>query len=81
MNIAKIAKLANIKLTPKEEITYALQIENILNYFKILTTVDTTNVTPTYQINNLKNCLRPDTPVPGLKLDGYISSPSPIHKK
>lgn len=81
MNIAKVAKLANIKLLPGEEKTYSNQIENILDYFKILSTVDTTNIVPTFQINNLKNQLRPDLPKPGLKLDGYVRSPSPVHKQ
>ncbi len=81
MNIKKISQLANIKLTPDEEKTYSIQIENIFNYLKVLETVDTTGISPTFSTTNLSNQTRQDIPKAGLVLDGYIIAPKTIHRE
>jgi aspartyl-tRNA(Asn)/glutamyl-tRNA(Gln) amidotransferase subunit C len=61
--IRKIASLARIKLSPKEEKRHAETISAVLDYMKILNKVDTANVEPTAQVTGLINVTRPDEAV------------------
>lgn len=56
----KVAKLANLPVTSKEEDTYAEQLSAILDYIDLLNTVDTSSVEPTFNIIPDKNIMRPD---------------------
>jgi len=58
--VKKIAGLARIKLTPEEEKRHAETISAVLDYMKILNEVDTADVEPTYEVNDLKNVWRND---------------------
>lgn len=61
--IKKIATLARINLSSKEEKYYAETISAVLDYMKILNEVDTTGVEPTYQVTGLENVVREDVVV------------------
>lgn len=90
--IQKVSDLANIALTPEETKIYTTQLENVFHFLEILDTVDTTNIPPTYQVNNLQNQTRSDTPKvslpvedvlkPSQNTDGdYIVAPKTINRE
>lgn len=58
--IQKIATLAKIKLTQKEEERHAKTISTVFDYMKILNEVDTENIEPTFEVNELQNIWRED---------------------
>jgi aspartyl-tRNA(Asn)/glutamyl-tRNA(Gln) amidotransferase subunit C len=55
-----LAKLARIELDPKEEEKLLVDLTEILDYFKELEALDTTNVIPMTGGTNLKNIFRED---------------------
>lgn len=58
--VRKVAKLANLPLTPEEEARFAEQLSSILDLVSQLQKVDTKNVVPTSQVTGLVNVFRPD---------------------
>lgn len=58
--VRKVAKLANLPLTPEEEEKYAEQLSKILDYFEQLNQVDIANVEPTFNVTGLNNVMRED---------------------
>ncbi|MHA1333409.1 MAG: Asp-tRNA(Asn)/Glu-tRNA(Gln) amidotransferase subunit GatC [Candidatus Odinarchaeia archaeon] len=87
--VEHIALLAKIKLDAFQKKKFAEQFNDILNYFKQLSTVDTSNIEPTIYVNNLKNVTRPDVPSKCLPLEkalmnapekqnGFIKAPKII---
>ena len=60
IDVKKVAKLANLPLTPQEEEKYSEQLSKILDYIDQLNKVDTENVEPTYNVSGLSNVMRPD---------------------
>ena len=61
IDVKKVAKLANLTLTPDEEVTFEKQLGDVLTYIDKLNAVDTSNIQPTAQVTGLKNKLREDT--------------------
>jgi aspartyl-tRNA(Asn)/glutamyl-tRNA(Gln) amidotransferase subunit C len=59
-DLEHIAKLARIELTDEEKKIFLPQLESVIEYLDILNEVDTNNIKPTYQVNNLSNVLRTD---------------------
>jgi len=59
-DLEHIAKLARIELTDQEKETFLPQLESVIEYLDILNEVNTDNIEPTYQVNNLSNVLRSD---------------------
>jgi len=60
IDVKKVAKLANLQLTPEEEEKYSGQLSKILEYVEKLNEVNTDNIEPTYNVSGLSNVLRPD---------------------
>jgi len=60
IDVKKVAKLANLSLSPDEEEKYFEQLSKILEYIDKLNEVDTENVEPTYNVTGLSNVMRPD---------------------
>ncbi len=60
IDVKKVAKLANLPLTPEEEETYSKQLEEILRYIDQLNSVDTENIPPTYNVSGLSNVMAAD---------------------
>lgn len=58
--VKKVAKLANLPLTPEEEEKYSEQLSAILGYIEKLNEVDTSDVEPTFNVTGLKNVLSED---------------------
>ncbi len=59
-DIKKIAKLANLPLQEGETDKFATQFTQTIEVVNELSEVDTANITPTYQVNNLQNVTRED---------------------
>ncbi len=91
--IDHILKLALLDLSDEEKEKLAIQLGDILNYFKKLDNLDTSNVKPmTHPIDGLKNVFREDIPWKSLsneealknakhKKDGYIKAPRILKDK
>ncbi|MFW9901277.1 MAG: Asp-tRNA(Asn)/Glu-tRNA(Gln) amidotransferase subunit GatC [Candidatus Thorarchaeota archaeon] len=91
--IEHISKLALLDLSEEEKATLAKEAGNILNYFKKLDNLDTSNVNPmTHPIDGLKNVFREDEPWESLsteealrnakyKKDGYFKAPRILKEK
>ena len=58
--VRKIARLARIELTKKEEKRHAETISAVLEYMKILNEVNTAGVEPTCQVTGLEDGWRED---------------------
>lgn len=59
--VKKVAKLANLPLTPEEEEKYSGQLSKTLDYFEQLDQVDTSNIEPTFNVTGQENVMREDT--------------------
>ena len=85
--IEHLSKLALIELSEEEKEKISKQLGDILNYFKKIDDLDTSNVKPTtHPISNLVNVYREDIPWKSLtneeatknskyKKDGYFKAP------
>lgn len=60
IDIKKVAKLANLTLTPNEESEFDKQLNDIVGYIEKLNSVDTSDIDPTAQVTGLKNKRRND---------------------
>jgi aspartyl-tRNA(Asn)/glutamyl-tRNA(Gln) amidotransferase subunit C len=91
--IEHISKLALLDLSDEEKEEFSKQVGEILNYFKKLDDLDTSNVEPTiHPIDGLKNVFREDIPWKSLtneealknaehKKDGYFKAPRILKRK
>jgi aspartyl-tRNA(Asn)/glutamyl-tRNA(Gln) amidotransferase subunit C len=61
--VLKVANLARLQLTPKEEEQFTAQLGNILDYFEQLSELDTSSVEPTARAIDVVNVARPDQKV------------------
>lgn len=60
IDVAKVAKLANLTLSLSEESEFDKQLNNIVGYIEKLNSVDTSNVEPTANVTGLTNRTRND---------------------
>lgn len=58
--VEKIAKLASLTLQPREAEIFASQFTSTIDIVDELSEIDTSNVSETYQVNNLQNITRED---------------------
>ena len=79
IDIEHIAKLASLKVTPEENITYEKQLEDVLEYVSKLNEVDTENVEPIANITGLQNIGREDIAEPSLTQEEAISQAPKTH--
>lgn len=61
IDIEKVAKLANLTLTPEEALEFEKQLGDVVNYIEKLNKVNTTNIAETAQATGLLNKLRDDS--------------------
>ncbi|MGI0483745.1 Asp-tRNA(Asn)/Glu-tRNA(Gln) amidotransferase subunit GatC [Geminocystis sp. CENA526] len=59
--VKKVANLARLQITEKEEEEFAPQLNAILDYFEQLKELDTDNVAPTTRAIEVSNITRTDT--------------------
>lgn len=60
IDVKKVAKLSDLKLSTDEEEEFDTQLNDIVGYIEKLNKLDTANIKPTAQVTGLKNVLRPD---------------------
>lgn len=59
-DVARLATLSNIRLSEDEAVSLQKDLGAILDYVEQLNELDTTNVSPTYQVTGLSNIWRDD---------------------
>ena len=59
-DILKLARLARLRLSDEEVVSYQHDLSAIIDYITILESVDTTGLEPTYQVTGLTNITRKD---------------------
>ncbi|MBL7159108.1 Asp-tRNA(Asn)/Glu-tRNA(Gln) amidotransferase subunit GatC [Candidatus Microgenomates bacterium] len=74
-----VAKLANLKLTPKELKKFQKQLSSILEYVNQLKELDTKNVEPTSQVTGLENVFREDEVKPSMSQEESLSNAKETH--
>ncbi len=74
IDIAHVAKLANLFLKPEEEKKFEEQLNQTLDYVKRLEEIDTKNVEPTSQVTGLENVTREDKILPALSQNEALSN-------
>lgn len=79
IGVDRVAQLANIKLSPKEEKQFEKQLQEILAYIDTLKEVKTDNIEPVGQITGLENITRADNPAPSLSQDQALKNAPRTH--
>lgn len=80
IDVKKVAKLANLTLTPLEETELDKQLNDILGYIEKLEKVDTSGIEPTAQVTGLKNRTRDDNSThPSLSIEDALSGAKKTH--
>lgn len=79
IDIAHVAKLANLKLTLSEEKAFAKQLGEIVDYISKLNKVGTGKVEPISQITGLENVNREDVAKPSLSQEDALKNAKKIH--
>lgn len=69
IDVVKVAKLADLSLSPEEEEKYAQQLSKILDYIEQLNRADTLGVEPTFNVTGLSNVMREDETAASLSLE------------
>lgn len=72
--VRKIAELAKLELTDDEVALYAGQLTHILQYFRTLQELDTSQIAPTASVLPLVNVFRDDTPAPPLTPEQVLAN-------
>ncbi len=72
MNIEKIAKLANLKLSKKEELKFQKEMEAILKYIDKLNELKIDPIKPSSFINNLENIMYEDKETKTLSIPALL---------
>lgn len=76
--VAHIAKLARIELTPEEEEKMPKELSSILGYIDVLSELKTDDIEPTAQVTGLTNAFREDTVIPSTALPDALLACSPL---
>lgn len=88
-DVEQVALLSRLDINETDIQKYTGQLNEILEYMKVLNKADTTNVEPTVHVLPMKNVLRPDVVRPSLERelalanapeqeDGYFKVPKII---
>jgi aspartyl-tRNA(Asn)/glutamyl-tRNA(Gln) amidotransferase subunit C len=72
--VKKVAKLANLPITEKEEEKYAAQLSKILDYIEQLEKVDTEKVKPTYNVSGRSTIEAEDQVSPSLRAEEALAN-------
>ncbi len=72
MDVAYVARLARIELTPDEAPRMQAQMDQILVYIRKLRELDLEGVEPTMHAQAMQNVFRPDAVRPGLDREAVL---------
>jgi aspartyl-tRNA(Asn)/glutamyl-tRNA(Gln) amidotransferase subunit C len=73
-DVIKVANLARLNLTEKEQEEFAPQLNAILDYFEQLQELDTENVEPTTRAIDVSNITRPDEQITYSERESLLDS-------
>lgn len=74
IDVAYIAKLANISLTPEETETFSADLNKVLNHMSQLQAFDVTGIEPMYHPLPDFDVMRDDVALPGLTHEEALSN-------
>ncbi|MDP2638215.1 MAG: Asp-tRNA(Asn)/Glu-tRNA(Gln) amidotransferase subunit GatC [Candidatus Levybacteria bacterium] len=74
IDVAHIAKLANLPLKPDEKEKFGKQLSETLTYVEKLNSIDTKGTEPTSQVTGLENVTREDEAKPSLTQEEALSN-------
>jgi aspartyl-tRNA(Asn)/glutamyl-tRNA(Gln) amidotransferase subunit C len=72
--VSRIARLARLELTEAEEVAYARQLTEILEYARQVSALDTGGVAPTSTVRRDRPVERPDEPASSISLDEALGN-------
>ncbi|MFM6192184.1 MAG: Asp-tRNA(Asn)/Glu-tRNA(Gln) amidotransferase subunit GatC [Planktothrix sp.] len=72
--VAKVAHLARLELSPEEQEKFTAQLGEILDYFEQLNELNTAEVPPMTRAIEMSNITRPDQWEPYAQRDSILSS-------
>jgi len=72
--VEHVAWLARIELTEDEKEAFTKQLNEILDYFKKIDEIDTSNIKPTFHVLDLVNVLRDDKIEPSLSKEDALKN-------
>lgn len=78
IDVAYVADLARLRLTPDEQRDFQSQLDRLLDYFKELRHLDVSGVEPTAHAITVQNVFRKDEPAAGLDRDRVLEN-APSH--
>lgn len=73
-DVRAIADLARLELSEADVVLYQQQLSDILDYFRKLQELDTSQVDPTSSVLPLTNVMRADEAGPALPLDDVVAN-------
>jgi aspartyl-tRNA(Asn)/glutamyl-tRNA(Gln) amidotransferase subunit C len=73
-DVAHVARLARLRLSPAELEKMRDQLSNILDHFQMLQQIDVSTVPPTAQVTDLVNVLREDETRPSLPREQALAN-------
>jgi aspartyl-tRNA(Asn)/glutamyl-tRNA(Gln) amidotransferase subunit C len=73
-DVEHIAKLSRLEITEVEKEKYMHQLNDILRYVEKLNELDTTNVEPLAQVNDLQNVFREDIVRPSIPVEEALKN-------
>lgn len=76
-DVAKIAKLARLTVTPEQSKRYAAELSKILDYVQQLNRYQVDDVEPLSHVHGSVNVFRDDKVQPGLPFEGEVASNAP----
>lgn len=79
IDVPHVAKLAGLKLSESQIITFEKQLQSILDYIDKLKKVNTENVEETSQVTGLENVTRNDQTSPSLSQEETLSNTKSKH--
>ena len=71
-DVDHVAALARLGITPEERARFADQLSGVLEHFAALQALDTSGVSPTAQVQDLRNVMRDDVSRPSAPRDAIL---------
>ncbi len=78
--VKKVAKLANLSISEKDEEIYGAQLSEILDYVDQLEKVDTSDVEPTFNVTGLTSVMREDETSESLSAENTLKNASNVRE-
>ncbi|MEN9936292.1 MAG: hypothetical protein RLZZ387_2871 [Chloroflexota bacterium] len=72
--VAHVARLARLRLSPEELEKMREQLSNILDHFELLQELDVSDVAPTAQVTDMQNVMRADVVRPSLAREEALAN-------